>query len=386
MKPLFLTVALLAVTALSSQTRLPRRIYVENAEKSSHVQGIAIDTLRGYAYFSFTTSLIKTDLEGRVVGSVTGLTCHLGCLDLDEQTGKVYASVEYKNDEIGRGIMHIMGKPLGKRDNTFYIGIFDTDKIDRVGIDAQTGGVMRTVFLPQVARFYEDTVVNQGRRVAHRYGCSGIDGIALGPQFGKPGGPKRLYIDVAVYGDTTRTDNDYQMFLEYDLKTLNRYARPLDQSNPHRTGPKRARRQLFVFTGNTSYGVQNLEYDRPTAGGGRPSTKAASRSTPTSPSSPSTAPRNPASSGSAASTARRKAWCSPSPTPVPPISPPGCAVGGRKWDRRACTPWETTFSTWHRETAPPKAYRPAKCASTASRARHDSPLNRSSDTTQRLYI
>lgn len=261
MKPLFLTVTLLAVTALSAQTRLPTRIYVENAEKSSHVQGIAIDTLRGHAYFSFTTSLIKTDLEGHVVGSVTGLTCHLGCLDLDEQTGKVYASVEYKNDEIGRGIMHIMGKPLGKRDNTFYIGIFYTDRIDRVGIDAQTGGVMRTVFLPQVARFYEDTVVNQGRRVAHRYGCSGIDGIALGPQFGKPGGPKRLYIDVAVYGDTTRTDNDYQMFLEYDLKTLDRYARPLDQSNPHRTGPKRARRQLFVFTGNTTYGVQNLEYD-----------------------------------------------------------------------------------------------------------------------------
>ena len=261
MKPLFLTVALLAVTALSAQTRLPRRIYVENAEKSSHVQGIAIDTLRGYAYFSFTTSLIKTDLEGHVLGSVTGLTCHLGCLDLDEQTGKVYASVEYKNDEIGRGIMRIMGRELGERANTFYIGIFDPGRIDRVGVDAQTGGAMRTVFLPQVARFYEDTVVNQGRRVAHRYGCSGIDGIALGPQMGTADGPKRLYVDVAVYGDTTRTDNDYQLLLEYDLSTLERYARPLDQSRPHRTGPKRARRQLFVFTGNTAYGVQNLEYD-----------------------------------------------------------------------------------------------------------------------------
>ena len=259
---LLLLVILLAAARLTAQTsRLPRRIYVENTEKSSHVQGIAIDTLRGCAYFSFTTSLIKTDLQGRVLGSVTGLTCHLGCLDLDEQTGRVYASVEYKNDEIGRGIMRIMGKQLGQRDNTFYIGIFDGDKINRVGIDAQSGGVMRTVFLPQVARFYEDTVVNQGRRVAHRYGCSGIDAIALGPQMGSADGPARLYIDVAVYGDTTRTDNDYQMLLEYDLKTLDRYARPLDQSRPHRVGPKRARRQLFVFTGNTSYGVQNLEYD-----------------------------------------------------------------------------------------------------------------------------
>ena len=117
---LLLLVILLAAARLTAQTsRLPRRIYVENTEKSSHVQGIAIDTLRGCAYFSFTTSLIKTDLQGRVLGSVTGLTCHLGCLDLDEQTGRVYASVEYKNDEIGRGIMRIMGKQLGQRDNTF---------------------------------------------------------------------------------------------------------------------------------------------------------------------------------------------------------------------------------------------------------------------------
>src|SRR5574344_1082066 len=107
-----LMLLMVASVSLSAQisTNLPKRIYVENNEKSSHVQGVAVDIKRGYAYFSFTTKLIKTDLQGRVVGSVTGLTCHLGCIDLDTETGKLYASIEYKDDEIGRGILNQMGR------------------------------------------------------------------------------------------------------------------------------------------------------------------------------------------------------------------------------------------------------------------------------------
>ncbi len=243
---------------------LPRRIYVENTDKSSHVQGIAVDVKRGYAYFSFTTKLIKTDLKGNILGSVSGLTCHLGCIDLNPENGKLYASIEYKDDEIGRGILQQMGRKLGKRENTFYIGIFDTEKIDRVDIDAETGGVMKTVFLPEVVAYYEDSVMNQGKKVAHRYGCSGIDGIALGPQFGKTSGKLYLNVDAAVYGDVTRTDNDYQVLLQFDPEKIEKYARPLDQANPHHVGPKKADRKIFIFTGNTEYGIQNLEYDAAT--------------------------------------------------------------------------------------------------------------------------
>ena len=46
--------------------------------KYGHCQGIAIDTKREFMYFSFTTALIKTDLAGNVVGTVTGLLGHLG--------------------------------------------------------------------------------------------------------------------------------------------------------------------------------------------------------------------------------------------------------------------------------------------------------------------
>lgn len=254
---------MVASVSLSAQisTNLPKRIYVENNEKSSHVQGVAVDIKRGYAYFSFTTKLIKTDLQGRVVGSVTGLTCHLGCIDLDTETGKLYASIEYKDDEIGRGILNQMGRTLGKRENTFYIGIFDTEKITHTGISAETGGVMKTVYLPEVVRMYEDSVLCKGRLVPHQYGCSGIDGIALGPQFGKTKGKQFLQVDVAIYGDTTRNDNDYQLLLQFDPVKIEKFALPLDQAHPHHSGPQHAAQRFFVYTGNTSYGIQNLEYD-----------------------------------------------------------------------------------------------------------------------------
>lgn len=252
----------LGVTAQDIPFNLPKHIYIENDEPSSHVQGIAIDKEKGFAYISFTTSLIKYDLNKQaIIGSVKGLTCHLGCMDLDPETGKLYTSVEYKDDAIGKGIYKIMGKELGKRENTFYIGIFDTEKINRRGIDAETGGVMTTVYLPEVVRFYEDTIMYRGKRIAHRYGCSGIDGISLGPQFGKTDGKKVINVDVAIYGDKERDDNDYQMLLQFDPKKIEKYAISLDQKAPHHSGPKKADKRFYIFTGNTAYGIQNLEYD-----------------------------------------------------------------------------------------------------------------------------
>ena len=44
---------------------LPRSIYRE--EGNFHVQGVVVDVKRGYAYFSFTTSLVKTNLKGELI-------------------------------------------------------------------------------------------------------------------------------------------------------------------------------------------------------------------------------------------------------------------------------------------------------------------------------
>ena len=44
-------------------TKLPKNIY-SGAYKAGHCQGIAVDVKKGFVYYSFTTMLIKTDMEG----------------------------------------------------------------------------------------------------------------------------------------------------------------------------------------------------------------------------------------------------------------------------------------------------------------------------------
>jgi hypothetical protein len=95
----------------------------------------------------------------------------------------------------------------------------------------------------------------------HRYGCSGIDGVGSGPAFGHVDGPRYLTVAYGVYGDIARDDNDHQVLLQYDVSGWDKYARPLNESTPHHSGPDRVKGKYFVRTGNTTWGVQNLSYD-----------------------------------------------------------------------------------------------------------------------------
>lgn len=229
---------------------------------TGHVQGVAICPERNFACFSFTTVLVKTDLQGKLIGTVGGLVGHLGCIDYSAEDGQVWGSLEYKNDAIGKGIF----KTLGKEDdapaeNAFYAVCFDVGKIDRVGMDAERDGIMRAVYLPDVV---EDYAATGERGLQHRFACSGIDGTAFGPVFGAGRDSERaLMIAYGIYGDTDRADNDHQIILQYDPKALRDAARPLCQTAPHHDGIRAAARYFF-YTGNTTYGVQNLCYD-PTA-------------------------------------------------------------------------------------------------------------------------
>lgn len=241
--------------------KLPRQIYWE--EGKFHVQGVVVDTQRGYVYFSFTTSLIKTNLKGEIIGSVDGFVGHLGCLDVNPENGRIYASLEYKNDKIGKGILKGLGDDSKQiQQSSFHIAIIDGDKITRQNMDAEKDNIVNTVYLKEAVDDYNATVTNKGKQVEHRYGCSGIDGVAFGPQFGKKKDGK-LFLNVAygVYGENSRSDNDYQVILQYDPNTLKQYERPLSQSNFSLVGPEKPLNKYFVFTGNTSYGIQNMEYD-----------------------------------------------------------------------------------------------------------------------------
>ena len=227
-----------------------------------HIQGIAVDEEHGYIYYSFTTKLVKSTLDGKIVGCVDGLMGHLGCIAFNREDGRIYGSLEYKRDAIGREILEKLGQSADLTD-AFYIAVFDGDKIDRMGMDAEKDGVMKNVYLEEVLRDYSGTGLDRwGNPVPHRYGCSGIDGLTFGPMFGEPPDSKQyLFVSYGVYSDVNRDDNDHQVILCYDTENWDTYAAPLSQSNMHRNGPSEPTDKLFVYTGNTRYGVQNLEYD-----------------------------------------------------------------------------------------------------------------------------
>ena len=227
-----------------------------------HIQGIAVDQEKGYIYYSFTTKLVKSTLDGKIVGSVDGLMGHLGCIAFNKEDGRVYGSLEYKQDASGRGFLNKLGSTV-KLEDAFYIAIFDVGKIDRMDMDAEKDGIMTSVYLKEVVDDYKGTGLDrEGNVVAHRHGCSGIDGTTFGPMFGQPADSKQyLFVCYGVYRDLSRDDNDYQVMLCYDTADWAKYEKPLSQTAMHKSGPEAPTEKFFVFTGNTHYGVQNLEYD-----------------------------------------------------------------------------------------------------------------------------
>lgn len=217
---------------------------------TSHVQGIAVDVRGGFIYYSFTTLLAKYDFSGRLVGTLVGWTGHLGDLDFNPVDGRVYGSLEYK------------------KDRSFYIAVIDVGRLNQVGVHAGSSDIFRTVCLPEVARDYTADMNGDGvfdgdiaKTPDHRYGCSGIDGVSFGPEFGRADGPRLLTVAYGIYANTSRTDNDHQVLLQYDISDWAHYERPLTESAPHHSGPAEVHGKYFVRTGNTTYGVQNLAYD-----------------------------------------------------------------------------------------------------------------------------
>lgn len=225
--------------------------------KEGHVQGIAVDLEKQHIYFSFTTILLKTDFEGRPLGSVRNLAGHLGCITFDAKRRRVYGSLELKHDSIGKGIIDRTGWNPSEEDN-FYLVSFDIDRIDRMYMDAEADGIMRSVWLREVVTEYAATDPVSG--CEHHYGCSGIDGTALGPVFGTEG-PEKIMVSYGIYSQVDRTDNDNNVILQYDPDIFEKYGMALNQSQPHHNGPESAEARYFVYTGNTRWGVQNLEYD-----------------------------------------------------------------------------------------------------------------------------
>ncbi|WP_316766367.1 hypothetical protein [Pedobacter frigiditerrae] len=252
---------IIALTSKSqSQTvKLPDSIY-SGKQGGLHVQGVVVDQKNGFVYFSFTDKLLKMDLKGNLIGSVTGFVGHLGDLDLTAD-GKIYGSLEYKNDAIGKGIKKELGVKTVNEDG-FYIAIFDGSRIVRPNMNAEKEDLLRTVYIKEAVDDYNAKVKVGSKEVAHRFACSGIDGVAFAPAMGNPNNAKKfLYVAYGVYGDTARNDNDHQVILKYDIADWGKYEQKLSQDKLHHSGPQKPLEKYFVKTGNSRYGIQNMAYD-----------------------------------------------------------------------------------------------------------------------------
>lgn len=255
-----------------SASDLPETVLVTGQEQ--HVQGIAYDSAENCMYMSFTSRFVKTDMQGNILASIDRIQGHLGAMTFNPETRKVYASLECKDDEIGAGIAKTLNvNTVSRADSRFFIAVIDVDLLEGIGMDPEGNDVMKTVCIKKAVEDY--AFRSKSGDFEHRYGCSGIDGVTIGPAIGKPeaarygrrsarkpaADEKYLYVGYGIYGDTDRTDNDYQVIHRYSLKELEKYARPVIFGETHHDGPEKPEKEYFLRTGNTNYGIQNFAYD-----------------------------------------------------------------------------------------------------------------------------
>mgnify|MGYP001102148440 CR=1 FL=1 len=239
------------------QTEIEYPEKIENSfTASGHVQGIAIDYDRKYIYYTFADKFVKTDILGNVVGWFDGYQGHLGDCTYNVRDGKVYASLYCRKGEYG-----------WTAKSTSYIAVIDVDKIVKADMDAYRDEIMKTVYLQAfLDDYYQDldgngVVSDNYTSDDRKYGVVGIDGICFGPKFGEKGGKQYLTIAYAIAKCESRIDNDYQVFLQYDVDDWYRYGESLNVMSPHKNGPKELDGKYFLYTGNTDFGIQTMDYD-----------------------------------------------------------------------------------------------------------------------------
>ncbi len=254
-KSLFIIFFLFAgIISAVTENRVPLDIYAEGGDH--HVQGIAFDREKGCMYFSFTTQFVKTDLNGNVLGTIDKIQGHLGAMVFNPEGRKVYASLECKDDQIGAEL-----STFAKGHSLFHIAIIDVDKVTSIGMDSEDNEAFQVVCIREAGKDYAAKVIVDGKTLEHRYGCSGIDGITIAPKLGRSRGKNYLYVAYGIYGDTTRTDNDNQVLLRYRFGQLRKYARTVRFGTFSESGPAKPDKKIFIPTGNTTYGIQNMTYD-----------------------------------------------------------------------------------------------------------------------------
>ncbi len=185
--------------------------YIETLHQNQHMQGFTSDGK--HMYWSFTDTLVKTTLAGTVRRCVPITGGHLG--DIDYFDGKIYGSY--------------LGNCLpGKEWNDwscFKIYVFDAETLETVNIINLDicDEYKRQSYLPEDIR-----------------GFQGVDGVAIGkiPHTNE----RRMFVACAI--------NDGE-------KYCNNIILQLTLDGVYET-------EYHIPTGNTVFGIQNLDYDEST--------------------------------------------------------------------------------------------------------------------------
>lgn len=182
--------------------------YVEVVNQNQHMQGFSNGN--GFMYWSFTDSLVKTTMNGTVKCQVQIHGGHLG--DIDYHNGKIYGSY-LKNSLPGHAWEDWTG---------FKIYVFNAD-------DLQVENVINL----DICDYYKSiTCTEEDTR-----GFQGIDGVAIAPD--PKTGEDKMFVACALY---TGEKYKNQIILQFDLD--GRYET-----------------EYHIPTGNTVFGIQNLDYD-----------------------------------------------------------------------------------------------------------------------------
>ena len=214
----WLAAMLSGVLALSSWTPMavsakepeftPAKTTLSVTGQPMHLQGFDVDRESGRMYWSFTETLVKTDLEGNQLGQVELSDGHLG--DVAYYDGKIYGSM--------------LGTPLpGHAWNDwsgFYLMVFDTDL-----------KLLEKVELPHFQAWYDSI----GDLEANPYGVEGLDGVTVGLD---PSGEPKLMVAAGIRDDENDT---HQLIVQYSLDGKYTY----ETCYP-------------IETGSSPFGVQNL--------------------------------------------------------------------------------------------------------------------------------
>ncbi len=175
----------------------------EVLHQNYHLQGFTTDG--DHLYWSFTDSLVKTNRKNTVLAQVPVRDGHLG--DIDYRDGKIYGTV------LGDSLA---GDPWGVW-TSFFVYVFD----------AETLVLQKTIRLDPCYRMYRAPEKNAG--------FCGVDGIAAVPD-------GTLWLAGGLY---TGEAYDRQMLLHISMR-----GELLDIR--------------YFSTGNTPFGIQNLDYEEDT--------------------------------------------------------------------------------------------------------------------------